>query len=68
MPRKPARRLYWSIRGEVACETHAPDPAEPRWDIEGWQPLPSRAQRRAKFECQHCGREINPIWMSSSIN
>ena len=50
-------RLYWSNRGEVACETHAPDPRESRWFVEGWQLMPSRAQRsrKATYQCQHCG-------------
>src|SRR5687768_1812406 len=30
--------LYWSMRGEIACQPHAPDPSDPRWDIEGWEP------------------------------
>jgi len=59
MPRShrgSSRRLYWSSRGEVACETHAPDPVGPRWFVEGWQVMPVRAQgsRRPRYRCQHC--------------
>ena len=57
-PRKAAARLYWSVRGEVACDAHAPEPTDPRWYVEGWQRLPVRAPRgrRTRYECQHCGR------------
>jgi len=57
-PRNAAARLYWSVRGEVACEAHAPEPTDPRWYVEGWQRLPVRAARgrRTTYECQHCGR------------
>jgi hypothetical protein len=55
--RNPAARLYWSVRGEFAWDAHAPDPTDPRWYVEGWQPLRVRAQRgrRTRYECQHCG-------------
>ena len=46
--------LYWSMRGEVACDNHAP--AEPRWTLEGWVPLPGAQQGRdgIRYLCQHC--------------
>ena len=31
--------LYWSNKGEVACEAHAPDQDSDRWVREGWQPM-----------------------------
>ena len=39
--------LYWSIRGEVACEKHAPDTDDPRWTIEG-RPTRFRLARGAE--------------------
>jgi hypothetical protein len=52
----PALGLYWSIRGEVACEAHAPDYDERRWTIEGWEPMPESLlhRRGARYQCQHC--------------
>ena len=49
-------RLYWSNRGEVACESHAPDPSDPRWSVEGWQLMPLRVYRAltSSYRCQHC--------------
>ena len=52
--RRITTRLYWSNRGEVACESHAPDPKESRWFVEGWQLMPPRAHR-VRYRCQHCG-------------
>jgi hypothetical protein len=51
-----AVNLYWSIRGEVACEAHAPDYDDPRWTIEGWAPMPESLLRRrgTRYQCQHC--------------
>jgi hypothetical protein len=62
-PPLSATGLYWSIRGEVACETHAPDADDPRWQIEGWAPLPvsSGKVRGTRYQCQHCaidGRSV----------
>ena len=55
--------LYWSIRGEVACDEHAPAVDDPRWTVEGWCPVPvSSVQRHGiHYQCQHCsfdGRAI----------
>jgi hypothetical protein len=51
--------LYWSINGEVACEDHAPDTDNPRWDREGWAPIPlsSGKQPGARYQCQHCATD-----------
>jgi hypothetical protein len=48
--------LYWSIRGEVACEAHAPATDDARWTIWGWAPIPvsSGKVRGARYRCQHC--------------
>jgi hypothetical protein len=37
--------LYWSIRGEVACDDHAPAIDDPRWRVEGWTPVPVSSGR-----------------------
>jgi hypothetical protein len=55
--------LYWSIRGEVACDDHAPAVDDPRWSIEGWCPVPvsSGHVQGSRYQCQHCavdGRAI----------
>lgn len=48
-------RLYWSRRGEVACDGHAPDPDSERWRVEGWQPVPDdRSRSTVRYQCQHC--------------
>jgi hypothetical protein len=31
--------LYWSIYGEAACASHAPQVDDLRWSIEGWVPI-----------------------------
>ena len=46
--------LYWSMQGEVACAEHAPNFADPRWDGEGWQPIPRRSLGGFRYQCQHC--------------
>ena len=33
-------KLYWSRKGEIACETHAPGVNDPRWDGEEWEAIP----------------------------
>lgn len=47
---EPATELYWSIRGEVACQRHAPAVDDPRWAAERWAPVP----RGSRYQCQHC--------------
>lgn len=62
--------LYWSIRGEVACNDHAPDVYNPRWIREGWEPVPVSVghEKGTRYQCQHCasdGRAVthhNGIW------
>lgn len=52
--------LFWSRRGEVACDVHAPDRSSKRWGDEGWAELPPRALiGRVTYQCQHC--EGGPI-------
>jgi hypothetical protein len=62
LPRS-ATGLYWSIRGEVACDDHAPAFDDPRWRLEGWTAVPVSAARMKgdHYQCQHCaidGRAI----------
>ena len=47
--------LYWSIRGEVACIEHTPDPDDPRWTIEAWAPVPVSSSniQGSRYQCQH---------------
>jgi hypothetical protein len=57
--------LYWSFNGEVACEKHAPQRDDRRWDGEGWEPIPvsSGRLRGSRYQCQHCtanGRSVVP--------
>jgi CheY-like chemotaxis protein len=47
--------LYWSRKGEIACEQHAPDRQDPRWQSDAWQPIPDIPGRRVTYQCQHCG-------------
>ncbi len=48
--------LYWSRKGEVACEAHAPDAATDRWRAEGWRAIRPNEARRGRYQCQHCSR------------
>jgi len=51
--------LYWSIRGEVACDEHAPDVDDPAWTTEGWAPLPISSGRvhGTQYHWQHCAAD-----------
>jgi CheY-like chemotaxis protein len=51
----PEKFLFWSKRGEIACERHAPAEQSERWNAEGWQRLPELEGRRIIYQCQHCG-------------
>jgi hypothetical protein len=55
--------LYWSIRGEVACSDHAPEPSSMRWIGEGWTQMPVSSRRRhgLEYQCQHCSDSGRPI-------
>ena len=47
--------LYWSTRGDVACDEHAPDVCDPRWNAETWKPLiPVHPTKRPMYCCQDC--------------
>jgi hypothetical protein len=50
------KHLFWSKRGEVACEQHAPARQSDRWDAERWQRLPELEGRRITYQCQHCDK------------
>ena len=54
-----ATHLYWSIRGEVACDEHAPRIDTPRWTIEGWNALPVSSEHvnGSHYQCQHCASD-----------
>ena len=49
-----ATNLFWSKRGEVACQEHAPDSASDRWTVEGWRPIVPSDLGRITYRCQHC--------------
>ena len=57
--------LYWSMHGEVACATHAPSAADPRWTREDWAPITVADGRvkgmRYQYQCQHCAPDGRPI-------
>jgi CheY-like chemotaxis protein len=50
------KQLFWSKRGEIACERHAPAQPSDRWRTEGWQTLPELEGRRITYQCQHCDK------------
>lgn len=52
----PARELFWSKRGTVACATHAPAPASENWSLQGWQQVPAWRQtvKSTILQCQFC--------------
>jgi hypothetical protein len=57
--------LFWSIRGEVACDQHAPAEDDPRWVDDGWDSMPTSSARlqTSRYQCQHCaddGRAVVP--------
>lgn len=58
-----SRRLYWSVRGEVACVEHAPEPDSERWAEERWVQMAGMAKGRhgIKYQCQHCSTSGSPI-------
>ena len=64
MQRPPAvTGLYWSIRGEVACDEHARAMNNPRWTMEGWSPVPmsSGPMQGSRYQCQFCAIDGRPI-------
>ena len=55
---KPTTNLYWSIRGEVACDEHAPVVDDVRWIDECWAPLQvAFTEAGTRYECQHCASD-----------
>jgi CheY-like chemotaxis protein len=47
--------LCWSRRGDVACAEHSPACDSPRWQEEGWVPMPARVLNgRVRYQCQVC--------------
>ena len=65
-----ATGLYWSIRGEVACATHAPSTDDPQWVQEGWNPLPvsSGHTTGARYQCQHCATDGRAVVHNGSTH
>jgi CheY-like chemotaxis protein len=53
MSHKP---LFWSKRGEIACESHAPAARSERWEAEGWRAVPHIEGRRITYQCQYCDK------------
>jgi hypothetical protein len=49
-------QLFWSKRGIVACDTHAPRLDSDEWQIQGWQQVPASQQHTntAVLQCQFC--------------
>ena len=63
--------LYWSARGQVACEAHAPQEQSARWVAERWAAVPGAAlgRRRVTYQCQYCsplGTALRRIQVSRS--
>lgn len=56
MVEKPARELFWSKGGVVACAMHAPARASERWQLQGWQEVPEWRQmvKLTTLQCQFC--------------
>lgn len=48
--------LFWSRKGAVACREHAPNPQSEQWTSEGWRPISSGDDPRARYQCQYCSR------------
>lgn len=48
--------LFWSKRGVVACDVHAPNLESDEWRTQGWQQVPGwRQSITAKvLQCQFC--------------
>ena len=58
----PPIPLFWSILGEVACAEHVPPADDPRWTIEGWNPIPvTSGQGGARYQCQHCASDNRSV-------
>src|SRR5687768_2899504 len=50
--------LFWSKRGEVACQAHAPTFDAHRWQAEGWCAIPEAARRqRLPYQCPRCAAD-----------
>ena len=58
-----SRPLYWSRRGEVACDLHAPASDSSRWKDERWAEMPPNARQRhgVEYQCQYCSASGRPI-------
>jgi hypothetical protein len=56
------QRLYWSKRGAVACDTHAPDPSSEQWLSESWRRIPDDANGRhgLRYQCPRCAPDGRP--------
>ena len=63
MPLVPLTALYWSTRGEVACDDHAPKIDDPRWTVDGWERLPDSYGYVAAthYQCQHCAEDRRAV-------
>lgn len=58
----PAKQLFWSRRGEIACAEHAPSAQSPRWGAEQWAPIPTSARyQQIVYQCQYCPGHRGPI-------
>ena len=54
-----SQRLFWSRRGDVACEAHAPAADSERWLQESWSAIPESAAPRHGliYQCPQCARD-----------
>lgn len=58
----PPGTLFWSKRGAVACEKHAPVKDLDRWHAEGWQAIPrEQGTRQAVYQCERCPGSTGPV-------
>ena len=55
--------LYRFIRGEVACDAHAPEPSSARWVDERWAQVPATSRHRhgVDYQCQYCSHPATPL-------
>jgi hypothetical protein len=60
MSPQPVRStLFWSLRGEIACQAHAPSRDDIRWIAESWRRLPPSSPifDGSRYECERCAAQ-----------
>jgi hypothetical protein len=60
--------LYWSVRGQVACPSHATQLEDSRWVAEKWVPMPAASQgfRGIRYQCEYCSPDHTAVVHSSA--